>query len=106
MDEIQKEGNLLRQEKDKLLSDLELKLQISENEAHEREESLRHEISELRKRWQGAIQRADTLNIDLQQSTAPLLRQLESVERQNRVKAATWAEVETKLHSDLEEYVV
>ena len=106
VDEIKKEGNLLRQEKDKLLSDLELKLQTSENEAHEREESLRREISELRKRWQDAVRRADALNIDLQQSTAPLLRQLESVERQNRVKAATWAEVETKLRSDLEEYVV
>lgn len=44
--------------------------------------------------------------MDVQHSTAPLLRQLESTERQNRARAAAWAEVETKLRSDLEDHVI
>ena len=44
--------------------------------------------------------------MDVQHSTAPLMRQLESTERQNRARAAAWAEVETKLRSDLEDHVV
>lgn len=46
------------------------------------------------------------LSIDLQQSSAPLLRQLESTERQNRSRAAAWAELETKLRSETEEHVI
>jgi chromosome segregation ATPase len=34
------------------------------------------------------------------------MRQLESTERQNRARAAAWAEVETKLRSDLEDNIV
>lgn len=44
--------------------------------------------------------------MDVQHSTAPLLRQLESTERQSRSRAAAWAELETKLRSDLEEHVI
>lgn len=44
--------------------------------------------------------------MDVQHSTAPLLRQLESTERQNRARAAAWAEVETKLRSELEDHVI
>jgi TATA element modulatory factor len=46
------------------------------------------------------------LSMDVQSSTAPLLRQLESMERQNRARAAAWAELETKLRSELEETVI
>lgn len=44
--------------------------------------------------------------MDVQSSTAPLLRQLESMERQNRVRAANWAELENRLRSELEEAVI
>ena len=44
--------------------------------------------------------------MDVQSSTAPLLRQLESMERQNRARAAAWAELETKLRAELEETVI
>ena len=44
--------------------------------------------------------------MDVQHSTAPLLRQLESIERQNRARATAWAELETKLRSDLEENII
>jgi chromosome segregation ATPase len=44
--------------------------------------------------------------MDIQSSTAPLLRQLESMERQNRARAANWAELESRLRSELEESVI
>ena len=44
--------------------------------------------------------------MDVQDSTAPLLRQLESTERQNRARASAWAELETKLRADLEENLI
>jgi outer membrane murein-binding lipoprotein Lpp len=101
-----KEGELLslklRKEHEQVLADLEEKLKRAEREAHIREESLRQEIQDLRKRWQDAIRRADSLSMDLQESTAPLLRQIQSAEKQARVRSAAWAEVETKLRSDLE----
>lgn len=44
--------------------------------------------------------------MDIQSSTAPLLRQLESMERQTRARAANWAELESRLRSELEESVI
>lgn len=93
----------IHKEKDSLLNDLETKLRTSERESNLREDSLRHEVAELRKRWQESVRRCDALSIDLQQSSGPLLRQLESAERQNRSRANAWAELESKLRTDLEE---
>lgn len=44
--------------------------------------------------------------MDVQSSTAPLLRQLESMERQNRVRSANWTELENQLRTELEETVI
>eukprot|EP00566_Odontella_aurita_P002271 CAMPEP_0113571568 /NCGR_PEP_ID=MMETSP0015_2-20120614/25623_1 /TAXON_ID=2838 /ORGANISM="Odontella" /LENGTH=1046 /DNA_ID=CAMNT_0000474527 /DNA_START=162 /DNA_END=3302 /DNA_ORIENTATION=- /assembly_acc=CAM_ASM_000160 len=96
----------LRRERDDLMSDLEAKLRTSEREAAVREDALRHEVGELRKRWQDAVRRADELSMDAQQSSAPLMRQLESTERQNRARAAAWAELEMKLRGDLEDRIM
>lgn len=85
---------------------MESKLRVSEREASLREDSLRHEVSELRKRWQEAVRRCDALSMDLQQSSAPLLRQLESAERQSRARATAWAELENKLRADLEQFML
>ncbi|KAL7428634.1 hypothetical protein ACHAXH_000880, partial [Discostella pseudostelligera] len=104
--ELEGESNKLRKERNDMLEDLESKLRTSEREANVREDALRHEVSELRKRWQDAVRRAEDLSMDVQHSTAPLLRQLESTERQNRARAAAWAEVETKLRSELEDHVI
>lgn len=46
------------------------------------------------------------MSIDLQQSSAPLLRQLESTERQNRARASAWTELETKLRKEIEEIMI
>jgi len=104
--ELEGESNKLRKERDEMLSDLESKLRTSEREANVREDALRHEVSELRKRWQDAVRRAEDLSMDVQQSTAPLLRQLESAERQSRSRSAAWSELESKLRSEIEDHVI
>lgn len=57
--ELKGESNKLRKERDDMLGDLESKLRTSEREANVREDALRHEVSELRKRWQDAVRRAE-----------------------------------------------
>ena len=44
--------------------------------------------------------------MDMQSTTAPLLRQLESMERQSRLRAANAAELESRLRSELEENTI
>lgn len=104
--ESEKEMKKLRKEHNDLVTDLQNKLRTTEREAGIREDALRHEVAELRKRWQDAVTRVDSLTMDLQSSTAPLLRQLESVERQNRARASAWAELENSLRTQLEETVI
>jgi len=104
--EAQQEKTSMRREHNDVIGDLEKKLRTTEREAGVREDALRHEISEVRKRWQDAIRRADALSTDIQSSTAPLLRQLESMERQNRLRASNTAELETRLRSELEEATI
>ena len=57
--ELEGESNKLRRERDDMLGDLESKLRTSDREANVREDALRHEVSELRKRWQDAVRRAE-----------------------------------------------
>jgi len=104
--EVQHEKTSMRREHNDLIGDLEQKLRTTEREAGVREDALRHEISEIRKRWQDAVRRADALSMDIQSSTAPLLRQLESIERQSRLRATNAAELESRLRSDLEEATI
>jgi len=102
----QQEQTSMRREHNDLIGDLEQKLRTTEREAGVREDALRHEISEIRKRWQDAVRRADALSMDIQSSTAPLLRQLESMERQGRLRASNAAELENRLRSNLEEATI
>ena len=57
--EVQHETKTLRREHNDIISDLETKLRTTEREAGVREDALRHEVSELRKRWEDAVRRAD-----------------------------------------------
>jgi predicted nucleic acid-binding Zn-ribbon protein len=57
--ETEREMAKLRKEHNEVIADLELKLRTSEREAGVREDALRHEVAELRKRWQDAVRRAD-----------------------------------------------
>jgi hypothetical protein len=60
--ELEGESNKLRKERNDMLEDLENKLRTSEREANVREDALRHEVSELRKRWQDAVRRAEGMS--------------------------------------------
>jgi chromosome segregation ATPase len=104
--ETEREQKKLRKEHSETIADLENKIKTGEREAAVREDALRHEVAELRKRWQDAVRRADALSMDVQSSSAPLLRQLESLERQGRARTAAWAELETKLRVELEETII
>ena len=127
--ELEQKNEKLRSEKAVIDSQVDqLKLQLAEQDSEIRDlcdsvklhqtneisgraaklaaEGLRKEVDELRKRWQDAVRRADALSVDVQSSTAPLLRQLESTNKQNRARAAAWAELETQLRSELEENVI
>lgn len=57
--EANQEKKSIRREHNDMVSDLETKLRTTEREAGVREDALRHEVSELRKRWQDAVRRAD-----------------------------------------------
>lgn len=61
--DVEEARDKLRRERDDMLSDLEGKLRTSEREANVREDALRHEVSELRKRWQDAVRRAEGKSI-------------------------------------------
>jgi len=104
--EAAKESKKMRREHNDIIGDLEQKLRTSDKEAAMREDALRKEVGEIRKRWEDAVRRADAANMDIELSTAPLMRQLESKERESRIRAAAWAELERQLRADLEEAVV
>lgn len=103
--EISEQLKKTQKDKAEIISEMEKKMYKMEREANVREDSLRKDVEELRKRWQDSVQRADALSVDIQQSTGPLMRQLESTERQNRIRAMAWTETENKLRSELENYV-
>ena len=131
--ESQQHKDTLSSYQSAMLRDLDEKLKRCEKEANLREDALRQEVSDLRKRWQDAVRRSDSkcflsliiilfklmsvadvisylhfpgLSLDIQECTAPLMRQIKAAERQARTKAAAWAEVESKLRSDLEQSVL
>ena len=59
-------------------------------EAGLREDSLRQELGEMRKRWQDAVSRTEGLAADMHESTAPLLRQIKALQEETRYKAQAW----------------
>ncbi|GKY95755.1 hypothetical protein MPSEU_000536300 [Mayamaea pseudoterrestris] len=104
--ETQQTVKRLRKELSDAMAEMEAKLHKTEKDAQAREDALRREVDEVRKRWQDAVRRADSLSMDIQSSTAPLLRQLESAERQSRARGAAAAEIETKLRTELEDTIM
>ena len=104
--ETEQERKRLIMEHNQIVSDMEMKLQATEREAAIREDALRVEIDDLRKRWQESVRRADTLSVDIQANTAPLLRQIDSINKQSRIRASAWAELETQLRNEIENSIV
>ena len=72
-------------------------LQRQMQESSVREERLRDEVGEMRKRWQEAITSRETLSSELSSATAPLLRQISSMQDSMRMKGESWQSVEASL---------
>ena len=72
-------------------------LQRQMQESSVREERLRDEVGEMRKRWQEAITSRETLSSELGSATAPLLRQISSMQDTLRMKSESWQAVEASL---------
>jgi len=78
-------------------SQLQDNLQRQMAEAAVREERLREEVNEMRKRWQEAIGNRESMASELGNVTAPLLRQISSLQESVRVKSEHWQNVESSL---------
>lgn len=60
-------------------------------EAGLREDTVRQELAEMRKRWQDAVSRTESLAADMHESTSPLLRQIKALQEEARIRASAWA---------------
>lgn len=69
--------------------------QMAETSA--REERLRDEVSEMRKRWQDAVTSREALATEMGGATAPLLRQISSLQDALRTKTESWQTIESSL---------
>jgi hypothetical protein len=62
-------------------------------EATQREERIREELNETRKRWQEAISSRESLASQIEGTTGPLLRQVISLQESLRIKTDGWQKV-------------
>jgi predicted nucleic acid-binding Zn-ribbon protein len=68
-----------------------LQRQMSESVA--REERMREELNDTRKRWQEAVSSRESLASEVSGATTPLLRQVSSLQENLRVKSEGWQKV-------------
>lgn len=66
-------------------------------EAHAREERLHQELNDMRKRWQTAISRTETIASEVGTATGPLLQQLTALQETYRTKSEQWQTIEAEL---------
>ena len=66
-------------------------------ESTSREERLREEVHEMRKRWQEAITSREAVASEMGVATAPLLRQISSLQDALRAKGEAWQVIESTL---------
>lgn len=72
-------------------------LQRQMQETVGREERLRDEVNEMRKRWQEAVGSREAMASELSSATAPLLRQISSLQESMRLKSEHWQNIESSL---------
>lgn len=72
-------------------------LQRQMSDSSTREERLREEILDARKRWQDAISNRESLAAEVSQSTAPLLRQISNLQESIKTKTEAWQGIENSL---------
>lgn len=73
-------------------------LQRQMQEASSREERLREEAAEMRRKWQDAVMSRENLTAEMGDATAPLLRQIASVQDALRQKSEQWQSAESALN--------
>ena len=78
-------------------SQLQDSLQRHMSESSAREERLREELGETRKRWQDAVTSREALSAEMTTSAAPLLQQISSLQDLLRSKSEGWNTVESSL---------
>ena len=78
-------------------SQLQESMQRQMSESAAREERLRDEVSEMRKRWQEAISSREQLSSEMNASTQPLMRQISSLQETLRLKSESWQSIESTL---------
>ena len=76
---------------------LQESMQRQMNESTSREERLRDEVGEMRKRWQEAITSREALASEMTSSTQPLLGQISKLQETLRLKGESWHGVESSL---------
>lgn len=72
-------------------------MQRQMQESSSREERLRDEVNEMRKRWQEAITSREALATEMGGATAPLLRQISALQDSLRVRGESWQSIESSL---------
>lgn len=72
-------------------------MQRQMQESSSREERLRDEVNEMRKRWQEAITSREALATEMGGATAPLLRQISALQDSLRVRGESWQAIESSL---------
>ena len=76
---------------------LQESLQSQMKDSSFREERLREEIHEMRRKWQEAVSSRESLASELAQATSPLLRQISSMQETLRIKTEQWQNIESHL---------
>jgi chromosome segregation ATPase len=72
-------------------------LQRQMAEAVGREERMREELLDTRKRWQDAVTTREALASEMAVATTPLLRQISSLQESIRIKGDNWQKIESTL---------
>jgi myosin heavy subunit len=62
-----------------------------------REDRLREEVADARKRWQDAISTRESMATEISQATGPLLRQISNLQESMKVKSESWQSIESSL---------
>lgn len=74
-----------------------------EKEAIRHEEMSRAEIADLKKKWQGAVNRVDMMGHSVSEATQPLLRQIHALQEDLRGRQEAWKVTEATLLQRIQE---
>ena len=76
---------------------LEESLRRQMSDASTREERLRDEVYDIRRKWQDAVAARESLASELSEATTPLLRQVATLQDTLRVRTEGWQQMESSL---------